>query len=86
MVEIQPIRVEVERFQEALASSSVNISPSGICFELAESLEQNRAKEQSREALRPSPRAHAALCRQESHQRGKHASYSTDCTTLVTCR
>src|ERR1700704_1188397 len=33
------IRVEVERFQEALASSSVNISPSGICFELAESLE-----------------------------------------------
>src|SRR5947209_1750056 len=35
------IRVEVERFQEALASSSVNISPSGICFELAERLEQN---------------------------------------------
>ncbi len=35
------IRVEVERFQEALASSSVNISPSGICFEIAEPLEQN---------------------------------------------
>jgi PilZ domain-containing protein len=35
------IRVEVERFQEALASSSVNISPSGICFEIAEALEQN---------------------------------------------
>src|SRR5215813_13880854 len=35
------IRVEVERFQEALASSSVNISPSGICFELADPLEQN---------------------------------------------
>lgn len=33
------IRVEVERFQESLASSSVNISPSGICFELAQPLE-----------------------------------------------
>jgi hypothetical protein len=33
------IRVEVERFQEALASSSINISPSGICFEIAQSLE-----------------------------------------------
>ncbi|MCK6552944.1 PilZ domain-containing protein [Myxococcota bacterium] len=33
------IRVEVERFQEALASSSVNISPSGICFELGQPLE-----------------------------------------------
>lgn len=35
------IRVEVERFQEALASSSVNISPSGICFDIAQPLEQN---------------------------------------------
>lgn len=35
------IRVEVERFQEALASSSVNISPSGICFELGQPLEAN---------------------------------------------
>lgn len=35
------IRVEVERFQEALASSSVNISPSGICFDIAEPLENN---------------------------------------------
>lgn len=35
------IRVEVERFQEALASSSVNISPSGICFEIGQPLEQN---------------------------------------------
>lgn len=35
------IRVEVERFQEALASSSVNISPSGICFEIAEPLEDD---------------------------------------------
>ena len=26
------IRVEVERFQEALTSQSFNISPSGICF------------------------------------------------------
>jgi hypothetical protein len=33
------IRVEVERFQEALASSSVNISPSGICFEIGQPLE-----------------------------------------------
>lgn len=33
------IRVEVERFQEALASSSVNISPSGICFEIGQALE-----------------------------------------------
>jgi hypothetical protein len=35
------IRVEVERFSEAIASSSVNISPSGICFKIAEPLEQN---------------------------------------------
>jgi c-di-GMP-binding flagellar brake protein YcgR len=35
------IRVEVERFQEGLASSSVNMSPSGICFELADPLEEN---------------------------------------------
>ena len=35
------IRVEVERFQEALASSSVNISPSGICFSLNEPLEDD---------------------------------------------
>ncbi len=35
------IRVEVERFEEALASTSVNISPSGICFMLAEELEQD---------------------------------------------
>lgn len=34
------IRIEVERFQEALASSSVNISPSGICFQIADPLEQ----------------------------------------------
>jgi hypothetical protein len=33
------IRVEVERFQEALASSSVNISPSGICFHIGQPLE-----------------------------------------------
>ncbi|MEM7676269.1 MAG: PilZ domain-containing protein, partial [Myxococcota bacterium] len=33
------IRVEVERFQEGLASTSVNMSPSGICFELEEPLE-----------------------------------------------
>lgn len=33
------IRVEVERFQEGLASSSINMSPSGICFELALPLE-----------------------------------------------
>jgi len=35
------IRVEVERFQEGLASSSVNLSPSGICFEIGEALEDN---------------------------------------------
>lgn len=35
------IRVEVERFQEALSSSSVNISPSGICFEIAEPLDED---------------------------------------------
>lgn len=35
------IRVEVERFSEAQASSSVNISPSGLCFLLQESLEQD---------------------------------------------
>jgi hypothetical protein len=35
------IRVEVERFQEALASSSVNISPSGICFDIGQPLEAN---------------------------------------------
>lgn len=35
------IRVEVERFQEALESSSVNISPSGICFKLAEPLDDD---------------------------------------------
>jgi hypothetical protein len=35
------IRVEVERFQEGLASSSVNMSPSGICFEIGELLEEN---------------------------------------------
>lgn len=35
------IRVEVERFQEGLASSSVNMSPSGICFEVGEPLEDN---------------------------------------------
>lgn len=35
------IRVEVERFQEGLASSSINMSPSGICFEIAEPLEDN---------------------------------------------
>jgi len=33
------IRIEVERFQEALASNSVNISPSGICFKIGELLE-----------------------------------------------
>ncbi len=37
------IRVEVERFQEALASSSVNISPSGICFKIGEPLEDNES-------------------------------------------
>ena len=35
------VRVEVERFQEGLASSSVNMSPSGICFDLGEPLEEN---------------------------------------------
>ncbi len=35
------IRVEVERFQEGLASSSVNMSPSGICFDVGEPLEEN---------------------------------------------
>lgn len=35
------IRVEVERFQEALPSSSVNISPSGMCFLLGDPLEDN---------------------------------------------
>jgi hypothetical protein len=35
------IRVEVERFQEGLASSSVNMSPSGICFDVGEQLEEN---------------------------------------------
>ena len=35
------IRVEVERFQEGLSSTSINMSPSGICFELPEPLEDN---------------------------------------------
>ena len=35
------IRIEVERFQEALESSSVNISPSGMCFLISEPLEDN---------------------------------------------
>lgn len=35
------IRVEVERFQEGLDSSSVNMSPSGICFDVGEPLEEN---------------------------------------------
>lgn len=35
------IRIEVERFQEGLNSSSVNISPSGICFDLGEPLEDD---------------------------------------------
>ena len=34
------IRVEVERFQEGLESTSVNMSPSGICFELGTDLEE----------------------------------------------
>lgn len=34
------IRVEVERFQEGLSSTSINMSPSGICFELPEPLEE----------------------------------------------
>lgn len=33
------IRVEVERFQQGLESASVNMSPSGICLELDEPLE-----------------------------------------------
>ena len=33
------IRMEVERFQEGLSSTSINMSPSGICFELGEPLE-----------------------------------------------
>jgi hypothetical protein len=35
------IRVEVERFQQGLESASVNMSPSGICLELDEPLEEN---------------------------------------------
>lgn len=35
------IRVEVERFQEGLSSVSINMSPSGICFELEEPLEDD---------------------------------------------
>ncbi len=35
------IRVEVERFQEGLASSSVNMSPSGICFDVGEPLDDD---------------------------------------------
>jgi len=35
------IRVEVERFQEGLESQSVNMSPSGICFELHTPLEDD---------------------------------------------
>ena len=34
------IRIEVERFQEALESSSINISPSGMCFLIREPLEE----------------------------------------------
>ncbi|MGF1511158.1 MAG: PilZ domain-containing protein [Myxococcota bacterium] len=34
------IRVEVERFQAGLESSSLNMSPSGICFDLGEPLEE----------------------------------------------
>ncbi len=33
------IRVELERFQEGLSSISINMSPSGLCFELDEPLE-----------------------------------------------
>jgi hypothetical protein len=33
------IRVEVERYQEGLSSVSINMSPSGICFELDQPLE-----------------------------------------------
>lgn len=35
------IRIEVERFQEGLATTSVNMSPSGICFELSEPLAED---------------------------------------------
>ncbi len=35
------IRVEVERFQEGLASTSINMSPSGICFNITEPLEED---------------------------------------------
>jgi len=35
------IRIEVERFQEAMESSSVNISPSGMCFLIREPLENS---------------------------------------------
>ena len=35
------IRVEVERFSEAISSESVNISPSGICFVIGDDLEQD---------------------------------------------
>ena len=35
------IRIEVERFSEAINSSSVNISPSGICFKIVDPLENN---------------------------------------------
>lgn len=34
------IRVEVERSAEAIASTSVNISPSGMCFMIADPLEE----------------------------------------------
>lgn len=34
------IRVEIERFQEGLSSISINMSPSGICFELPEPLDE----------------------------------------------
>lgn len=35
------IRVEVERHSEGLSSISINMSPSGICFELDEPLEDD---------------------------------------------
>lgn len=35
------IRVEVERFSEGLSSISINLSPSGLCFELDEPLEDD---------------------------------------------
>lgn len=35
------IRVEVERFSEGLPSISINMSPTGVCFELDEPLEEN---------------------------------------------